>query len=68
MQAVDDDSSNVLNDIQDILGEDTTSKSRNVTNVVKENVKIDMHRNEIVSDQIINGYLFGGKYIPFSGM
>ncbi|KAJ8683329.1 hypothetical protein QAD02_019121 [Eretmocerus hayati] len=37
-----------------------------ISNVVKKSVQLDVHRNEVPPENIINGYKFGGKYVPFS--
>jgi hypothetical protein len=47
---------------------DKLSKPHSTKNLIKENIMIDIHRNEIKPEKIINGYKYGGKYIPFSGM
>lgn len=57
----------VVNDSEDNAG-DLSKESQNFTNVIKEKVQIDVHRNEIDPENIINGYKFGGKYIPFTGI
>ena len=55
----------------DLLSNETSSSAHifggNLVNVVKENIQTDHFRNEINPDQIINGYKFGGTYVPFSG-
>ncbi|XP_023246677.1 X-ray repair cross-complementing protein 5-like [Copidosoma floridanum] len=43
-----------------------TGKITSKTTVMKQNVALDHHRNQVLNDNIISGYQFGGKYIPFS--
>lgn len=48
--------------IDDILPSDT-----NASKVIRENIRLDAQRNEVSCDEIINGYKYGGQYIPVSG-
>ncbi|NP_001135434.1 ATP-dependent DNA helicase II [Nasonia vitripennis] len=41
-------------------------KEEDKQEVFRANIQMDVHRNEIKQENIINGYKYGGKYIPFS--
>lgn len=57
----------VLDNSVDPAGSESSSKPIKTANVVKETLRMDLHRNEIRPEDIINGYKFGGKYIPCTG-